>query len=68
MPFFNKHPWAFFAFKNNQKELGQMKDTPKMISYNDLKEMIMNKRNAVNDRFKLMRRGIQTMMTGEFEL
>ena len=45
-----------------------MKDTPKMISYNDLKEVIMNKRNAVNDRFKPMTRGIQTMMTGEFEL
>ena len=45
-----------------------MKDTPKMISYNDLKELIMNKRKAVNNRFKPMTRGIQTMMIGEFEL
>ena len=45
-----------------------MKDTPKMISYNDLKEVIMNKRTAINDRFKPMKRGTQTIMTGEFEL
>ena len=45
-----------------------MKNTPKMTSYNDLKETVMNKRNAVNDRFKTMTRGIQTMMTGEVEL